>query len=313
MTNDELLAGFLDRSLSEDQLLEFQERRESDPEFAQHVLAMLRIEQALPIAAPSVSAPVALFQSVEATVMSHIAQHATHVGIAASVGGLGGAIKSTLSTVATSVWTYATAAGLAAIGAGVAYFSDPATSLPSSPGSRVVAVADAPRARPVELRLVAPHEESPSRGSRAGVERRDRDGVQWTTAADVPKFTNRTHRLDVQAPSADPALESLLGDLDRSRTDSDLVRSAQIGLAIGRTYRERGQHMLAERYLGKSLIDARQSRVVEYEVEVLTELALNANATGRRTDARGYAQKAQSVAERAGITYQPLEFTDSPD
>ena len=313
MTNDELLAGFLDRSLNEDQLLEFQARRESDPEFAQQVFTMLRIEEALPIAAPSISAPVALFQSVEATVANHIAQQAAHLGIAASAGGFGSMIKSTLSTVATSVWTYATAAGLAAIGAGVAYFSDPSTAPSFSTGSRVVAVSDAPRAQPVELRLVAPHEETPSRAQRVSSDRLSRNGVEWTTAADVPKFSNRTHRLDVQAPSADPALESLLGDLDRSRNASDLVRSAQIGLAIGRTYRERGQHTLAERYLGKSLVDARQSRVVEYEVEVLTELALNANATGRRTDAQGYAQKAQSVAERAGITYQPLEFTDSPD
>ena len=34
MTKDELLAGFLDRSLSEDQMLEFQARRSADPEFA---------------------------------------------------------------------------------------------------------------------------------------------------------------------------------------------------------------------------------------------------------------------------------------
>lgn len=315
MTNDELLAGFLDRSLSEDQLLEFQALREADPDFAQQVHAMLRIEEALPSAAPSISAPVALFQSVESAALSHIAQQAAQIGVVATVGGWGSAMKSAVASMTTSVWTYATAAGVAAIGAGVAYFSAEPT--PSPQRMEVVAVAEAPAAKPVELRLIAPHEELPTTTLERNHASGGVKGAQWTTAADVPKFSNRAaapaRRLDVQAPSADPALESLLDDLNRSRTESDVIRSAQIGLAIGRTYRERGLHVLAERFLGKSLVDARQSRVVEYEVEALTELALNAHATGRLTDAESYATKAQSVAERAGISYQPLEFSDSQD
>ena len=46
MTNDELLAGFLDRSLNEDQLLEFESRKSAVSDFAQQADAMIRVGDA---------------------------------------------------------------------------------------------------------------------------------------------------------------------------------------------------------------------------------------------------------------------------
>lgn len=309
MTNDELLSGFLDRTLNEDQILEFQARREAQPEFDQQVQAMLRVEQALPIASPSISTPVALFETVEATAIHHIAQH---VGSQVVVGGSAGALSSALSRIATSAWTYATIMGISAVGAGIAYISNVDTR-PTSANS-VITIQSPGSAQPVVLRLSVPQDELLAPTTVHHIPSMRDLQAPWTTAADVPKFSHRsaqgTHRIDVQMESSDPALESLLRDFDKSSADADIVRRAQLGLAIGRTYRERGQFQLAERFLGTSLVDARKSRIVEYEVEVLTELALSALTAGHRTDAAEYAQKAQTVAERAGISYQPVDLLD---
>lgn len=308
MTNDELLSGFLDRSLNEDQMLEFQARREAQPEFDQQVQAMLRVEQALPTASPSISTPVGFFETVEATALHHISQQ---IGTTTLAGGSASS-SSILSRMATSAWTYLAIVGISTVGAGIAYLSNADTHTASA--MNTIAAPSVGSVQPVVLRLTVPREQPSAFTKLHVLSNSHNPQAQWTTAADVPKFSHRsargTQRVDVQMESADPALESLLHDFDKSSTDVNVVRRAQLGLAIGRTYRERGQLPLAERYLGKSLVDARKSRIVEYEVEALTELALNALATGRRTDAAEYAQKAQTVAERAGISYQPIDLAD---
>ena len=105
----------------------------------------------------------------------------------------------------------------------------------------------------------------------------------------------------MSAESTDPALESLVSDLESSRSNGNLVRSAQLGLALGRTYRERGNLVKAEQFLGQALIDARSERTIEYEVNILGEMALNAVQSGRKNDAREYLYKAVSIGEKAGI------------
>ena len=47
MTNEELLAGFLDRSLSEDQLVDLETRRAADPTFDRDVREMVAVEDVL--------------------------------------------------------------------------------------------------------------------------------------------------------------------------------------------------------------------------------------------------------------------------
>ena len=107
--------------------------------------------------------------------------------------------------------------------------------------------------------------------------------------------------VDVQTQSNDGALASLLNDLDASRSTANPVRSAQMGLAVGRTYRERGDARRAEQYLGLALADARAARTVQYEIEILGELALNAMDAGRTYDAQEYLLRAVSIGEQADL------------
>jgi len=73
MTNEELLSGFLDRTLSEDHLLELEARTAASPEFAREVNEMITLESRIKRAAPSVLFPTAFLAAVEHTVASSIA------------------------------------------------------------------------------------------------------------------------------------------------------------------------------------------------------------------------------------------------
>ena len=81
MTNQELLAGFLDRSLSEDQLLEFEQRQLESPEFAQEVREMLTVENLLTDSAPKVRLPLEFLAMVESSVAAQIIAGAATGGI----------------------------------------------------------------------------------------------------------------------------------------------------------------------------------------------------------------------------------------
>ena len=290
MTNEELLAGFLDRSLSEDQLLEFESRREADVEFGRQAQSMIRVERVLPMAAPVIFAPTDFLQAVEADVATKVAS---------------GAASSAIGSVATSTWGWIAGAGVAALTAGGVYVATQST--------EPVEAAAVPIPVAVEQQISAPAEvtppvvKAPARES-APVQRvvstRAQPVVQEQSIKSDVASTQRLappRVVDMSAESTDPALESLVSDLESSRSNGNLVRSAQLGLALGRTYRERGNLVKAEQFLGQALIDARSERTIEYEVNILGEMALNAVQSGRKNDAREYLYKAVSIGEKAGI------------
>ena len=110
MTNHELLAGFLDRSLSEDQLLEFEARQLADPAFAHEVKEMLTVERLLQQEPPRVDYPVGFLATIESNIAAKVA-----------VGAAGGGL---LGFLAHNAWTWivgGTAA--AAISGGALYFA----------------------------------------------------------------------------------------------------------------------------------------------------------------------------------------------
>ena len=289
MTNDELLAGFLDRSLSEDQLLEFEARREADADFAQQADAMIRVEKVIPMAAPVIAVPVDFLQAVEADVATKVASGAS--------GGF-------FSGMAGSTWSWIAGAGAVAITAGGVYVA----TQNSEPTPEPVAVVAPTQERIVaapkpELPVVsAPVHEAPAVSAapaqRVTIERRTSSAPVERPVADLKP----TPAVDVQTESAeDGALGSLLNDLDASRSIDNPIRSAQMGLAVGRTYRERGDARRAEQYLGMALVDAREAKIVQYEIDILGEMALNAMDAGRTYDAQEYLVKAVSVGEQAGL------------
>lgn len=288
MTNDELLAGFLDRSLSEDQLLEFEARREANPDFAQQAEAMIRVEKVIPMAAPVFAVPTDFLQAVEADV-------ATKVSAGASGGFFSGA--------AGSAWSWIAGAGAVAITAGGVYLATQGTSTTPEPVAVVAPTQE--RIVPAEKQTLpvvsAPVHEAPiiqaAPARRTSIERSPSSApvTRPSTTLTPPKA------VDVQTESHDGALASLLDDLDASRSTENPVRSAQMGLAVGRTYRERGDARRAEQYLGLALADARAARTVQYEIEILGEMALNAMDAGRTYDAQEYLLKAVSVGEQAGL------------
>ena len=73
MTNEELMAGFLDRSLSEDELLELERRQEASPELARELRELVTVEGLLLTAAPIAMAPTDFLHSVENTVAAKVA------------------------------------------------------------------------------------------------------------------------------------------------------------------------------------------------------------------------------------------------
>ncbi len=288
MTNDELLAGFLDRSLNEDQLLEFESRKSADAEFAQQADAMIRVERVIPMAAPVVAIPTDFLSAVEADV-------ATKVSSAAS--------SSFLSGMAGNTWAWVTAASAVAITAGTVYVATR-----SAEPARTMAI---PKATAVEYRATptpsAPvvHEPALTLPSAPVPAAKPVAVAQRSISADATPATAQplapSRSVDLLTSNTDPAMESLLADLQACRGSGDYVRCAQMGLAIGRTYREDGKTNLAEQYLGQALIDARRARTVQYEVDALGEMALNAMATGRQSDGREYLLKAVSIGKGAGI------------
>ena len=288
MTNDELLAGFLDRSLSEDQLLEFEARREADSEFARQAEAMIRVEKVIPMAAPAIAVPSDFLHAVEADVATKVASGTS--------GGF-------FSGLASSTWSWITGAGAVAITAGGVYVA----TQNSEPAPETVAVVAptqeriVPAEKPIVPVVSAPVHEAPivqaAPAKRVTIESRTSEAP----AQSVVQELKPTPAVDVQTESADGALASLLDDLDASRSIDNPIRSAQMGLAVGRTYRERGDARHAEQYLGMALADARAAKIVQYEIDILGELALNAMDAGRTYDAQEYLLKAVSVGEQSGM------------
>jgi len=295
MTNDELLSGFLDRSLSEDSLLEFEARKQSSPEFEREVQEMLAVETALATVTPIVAIPTGFLQRVEDAVAGKVAS-----GASASTGLLGG-----LST----TWTWVGTAALVALGtAATVYFTTPSSvappsvarpSVPQSVARPSVAPQSVPQsvARPSVPRPSVAQSETRVAQSETRVAQSETRVARPSVAQSDKQPVSTQAELNISNQSS--VIASLRKDLDRCMAQNNRTECALIARTLGTKLRSSGSFDESRVYLQQSLDIAKSMHLVQYEVGALGELGLLARDRGNTTEARLLLQ--QAVTKAAAI------------
>lgn len=264
MTNHELLAGFLDRSLSEDQLLEFEARQQADPAFAQEVKEMLHVERLLQLDPPRVDYPVGFLATIESNIAAKIA-----------VGAAGGGL---LGLLGHNVWTWVVGSTAAvAISGGAIYMatrdSEPTASIPAVQEQQL-------RSAPVQPAVEEPQPEK-------------------VVPTPVPSVVNtpvdRAITIDAKTTAPDPVLKQLIADYDLCNTTNEHVRCAQYALLLGRRFRSDGNAPEARAYFESAARHAQTVRLVDYEMDAHGELGLLAKSQGDLDGAAKAFQRAVDV------------------
>ncbi len=253
MTNHELLAGFLDRSLSEDQLLEFEARQIADPSFAQEVKEMLTVERLLQQDPPRVDYPVGFLATIESNIAAKIA-------VGAASGGV-------LGFLAHSTWTWIVGGTAAvAISGGALYLAtqsdEPAPQQP---------VHERIQSAPVRPTVELPVAEHPVN---------DGAPTAVSTPTAPPPVADRPITIDAKTTAPDPVLKQLIAEYEQCNTTSDHVRCAQYALLLGRRFRSDGNAAEARTYLESAVRHAQTVRLVDYEMDAHGELGLLAKSRG---------------------------------
>lgn len=291
MTNDQLLAGFLDRSLTEEELLQFESLRNAQPEFAQSVDKMVAVEGLLAKGAPKVAIPVDFLNTVEQAVSAKIVS-----GVAAtSAGMLGGLSGSTMAWIA--------GVGATLVGATAIYLTS------QNPGTTVPVVSSTPS---IGVRTTEQQIQNKAANPAKTLETQNANptavgkqiAISAPPAAVAPVRQSRTARpenADATAQNPDRALDNLMRDFELCKLQNDNVRCAQISLAIGRTLRQNGNNSGSMEYLNQSLAFAKNSRIVKYQIDALGELGVANMNLGRNTDARKMLQEAVTLGNANGV------------
>lgn len=265
MTNQELLSGFLDRSLSEDQLLEFEKRQLESPEFAQEVREMLTVENLLTDSTPRVRYPIEFLASVESSVAAKV------VAGAAAAGVLGALTK--------GVWAWIASGAAVAVTGGAIYYATQQAQTP--------AAAPAPVVKKFESTTsVAPTPEAPTEATPAPV------AIKEVTSVDVDAKTTTTNSV----------MEQLRADYESCAVGKDPIRCSQLALQLGRKYRQVGQGADAVKYLQAAVDNARTARLAQFETDALGELGLLAKSRSNYAEARGFFQRAVDRATSAKLS-----------
>lgn len=266
MTNQELLSGFLDRSLSEDQLLEFEKRQLESPEFAQEVREMLTVESLLTESTPRVRYPIEFLASVESSVAAKVVAGAAAAGI--------------LGTLTKSVWAWiASGAAVAVTGGAIYYATQQApVSAPTPAPVRVTSTTAAPQEAPQAEKAV---ESAP-----------EPVPLKEVTRVDV----------DAKATTTNTVMDQLRADYESCAIGKDPVRCSQLALQLGRKYRQIGQGADAQRYLQAAVDNARSARLAQFEIDALGELGLLAKSRGNVAEAKSLFERALERAVGARLT-----------
>lgn len=270
MTNQELLAGFLDRTLNEDQLLDFERRQLESPEFAQEVREMLTVEDLLTESAPKVRYPVEFLAKVESSIAAQIIAGAATGGI--------------LGTLAKMGWGWIVGGTTAAVVGGTALYiaaTSPNESAPA-PHAKTITRSTQPPAieDPVAETVAQPQSPTPT------------VSIREVSKVDV----------NVKATPTNSAVDQLRADYETCSSANDRVRCAQIALQIGRRLRQTQRSAEAEQFLTAAIGHARATRLAQFEVDALGELGLIAVERGDVAQATSYFQKAIERGQSARIT-----------
>jgi len=268
MTNQELLAGFLDRSLSEDQLLEFEQRQLESPEFAQEVREMLTVENLLTDSAPKVRLPLEFLAKVESSV-------AAQVIAGAATGGI-------LGTLAKFGWGWIAGGTTAVVVGGTALYVAATRTDDVQPDPRPTRIMSAPKT------VTPPVVQQPETAA---------------PSAPTPATIREVSKVDVsvKATPTNSALDQLRADYETCSSANDRVRCAQIALQIGRKLRQTQRSSEAETYLTAAVTHARAARLAQFEVDALGELGLVLAERGDVQQAAVYLQKAIDRGQSARI------------
>jgi hypothetical protein len=270
MTNQELLAGFLDRTLNEDQLLDFEKRQLDSPEFAQEVREMLTVEDLLTDSAPKVRYPVDFLSKVESSIAAQIIAGAATGGI--------------LGTLAKMGWGWIVGGTTAAVVGGTALYVAATQSDEVAPDLRPKTVIRTTQPPIIQQPAV----ETPD----APVATAPTVSVREVSKVDV----------SVKATPTNSALDQLRADYESCSTTNDRVRCAQIALQIGRRLRQTQRASEAELFLTAAVGHARSTRLAQFEVDALGELGLIAVERGDVPQATSYFQKAIERGQSARVT-----------
>lgn len=280
MTNDDaLLAGFLDRSLSEDQLLELEARKAASPEFAHQLSNMLTLETMLASATPKAAIPAHFLASVENTVAAKVL--------------VGGASAGGLLSGMSSIWSWLGGAALVLVTAGsIYYYNQPAadavvqTTLPTDDAQTVVvepsstiAEPTMPEPQPVSVPSTTPKAVTPP-------------------SAD-PATSSSSENLKSISPEA--ALAITVKEYDAHVTSADHVNATLKAITIGRTYRSANDLGRSEEYFVKAVVHARKAKLAAQEITALGEQAVTMAARGNETQARLLLNQAILRGSQTGI------------
>jgi len=264
MTNQELLSGFLDRSLNEDQLLEFEKRQLESPEFAQEVREMLTVENLLTESTPRVRYPIEFLASVESSVAAKVVAGAAAAGI--------------LGTLTKSVWAWiASGAAVAVTGGAIYYVSQQTPASEPAPAAAVKKVESVRVSTPTEAPVV---ENAPAPVT-----------IKEVASVDV----------DAKATTTNSVMDQLRADYESCAVGKDPIRCSQLALQLGRKYRQVGQGADAVKYLQAAVDNARTARLAQFETDALGELGLLSASRGNYSEARGFFQRAIDRAASAKL------------
>lgn len=285
MTNDELLAGYLDRSLSEDQLIELEARRNAEPAFAQEANEMLTVEKLLVLATPVVTPPVDFLSSVESTM-------AAKVAAGSSAGGF-------FSGLASSAWTWIAGACVVVVGGYYVATLESLRSESAQPATTPTIISTPSLTTPESS---APADEITKPQIKSNSTSPTPTPVSNPTkSVSTPDPKTAPTSVDMTTKNSDRALEALVKDLQACRASGDHVRCSQIALNVGRAYRMRGSINDAEENFTLALSEAQIARLVQFEIEANGELGVTAQQQGRHSDAKERFSQAVALGQRNGI------------
>ncbi|HLP28794.1 MAG TPA: hypothetical protein VK147_09145 [Candidatus Didemnitutus sp.] len=278
MTNQELLAGFLDRSLSEDGLLEFEARKTASPEFASEVREMLAVEDLLTAAAPRVRYPVEFLASVESAIATKVAAGATASGFFASL--------------AQSAWTWI-AGGTAAvvIGGGAIYLATTSTTVPIPPTRATIS---APATVPGSAQTTATPKPSTVVATSPVV---SRPSAKTQQALAPTETTQSSVELNANTSEPDPVTKQIIAEYEKCKGSNDQVRCAQLALQIGIKLRKDDHASESRQYLEAAIGHARALKLAEFEMDANGELGLLARTEGDEQRAAAAFRRAIDIGQ----------------
>lgn len=296
MTHEELLAGYLENSLSAQQLLELQAVLAADPVLAAEIARLQKLESILAEAQVCPPAPAEVIAEAETSVINKMNFAPGSRPFVQR--GLGSWI----------LWGAAVIV-LVLLGVGLALVT-------GNDNVQPVGTDDVlPRQDHAETKVLPDNAEAPLPANQIHTQkeqrpdqvkirehvnavRPDNDQVQ----SQVTNHNNDTERslgLDANQPTS--ALSQLISEYQRCLQQGQEIRCAQLALAIGRQYRKNGDVANALHYLETALSQAESAKTVQQQIQILTELALTNIGAGNTKSAQTFLSKAISLAESKGL------------